>query len=118
MTDFDSLIEAERAMSGALKRMDTEAHAYALASQVTELAGERRKMAFSRLVTPHLDADLGVGEAEHRARADDRYLAELRTISKQTAAAEETIARYKLAQHQYEAARSILSVRRAQIGLT
>lgn len=117
MSDFDSLIEAERAMSDALKRMDTEAHAYAMASQITELAGERRKMAFSRLVTAQLDADCGVGEAEHRARADSRYLAELRVIWKQTAAAEETIARYKLAQHQYEAARSILSVRRAMIGM-
>ena len=72
----------------------------------------------SRLVVEHLESDLGNGESEHRARADKRYGEECKEIMRETANAQETMTRYEIARHKFESARSILSVRRAQIGLT
>ncbi len=117
MADNDDIMQAEAAMTQALHNMKNELHQAAIARQIVELAGERRKSSLSRLVVEHLNQDRSASESEHRARADNRYRAELNLIGKQTANAEEIIMRYELARHQYEAARSILSVRRAQIGL-
>jgi len=117
MSDHDDILEAERALTDALKRMQSELHAASIARQVVELAGERRKNALSRLVVEHLNQDRSAAESEHRARSDARYRQELQQIGQQTANALEVIGQYDLARHQYEAARSILAVRRAEIGI-
>jgi hypothetical protein len=117
MSDYNDILAAEQAMTRAIRDMESKLHAASVARQVVELAGERRKMALSGLVVEHLNNDCSAAESEHRARADERYLAALRKIATETASAERVIGQYDLARHQYEAARSILAVRRAQIGL-
>ncbi len=107
MSDHDDISQAERAMTDAVRRMESTMHAAAVARQIVELAGERRKMLLSGLVVEHLNADCSATESEHRARADARYKSGLLEIANQTAAADKTIGKYELARHQYEAARAL-----------
>jgi hypothetical protein len=118
MSDNTDILAAEKAMTDAVRQMEATMAAAAVARQIVELAGERRKMLLSGLVVEHLNEDKSSAESEHRARADARYKTGLQEIANQTADAEKVIGKYELARHQWESARSILSVRRAQIGLT
>jgi hypothetical protein len=115
--DFDDIIAAERSMTQAVTDMESQLHAVAMARQVTEFSTERRKSALSRIVVEHLNTDCSSAEAEHRARADKRFAVDCQLIMRQTAAAEEVLLAYELSKNKFESARSILSVRRAMIGM-
>jgi hypothetical protein len=115
--DNHDILDAEREMTKAIQTMESQLASVAMARQVVDFAGERRKTSLSRIVVEHLNADKSGTESEHRARADERYKQECQTIMKQTAEAEKIIMQNDIARHKFEAARSILSVRRAQIGM-
>lgn len=118
MNDNEDILAAEREMTEAVKQMESQINAVAMARQVVEFGTERRKAVLSRLVVPHLNDDCSAAEAEHRARADERYKTECKQIMESTANAEAVLLAYEVTKNKFEAARSILSTRRAQIGLT
>jgi hypothetical protein len=117
MSDFDDILEAEKGMTAALDAVQRLITSSRYAQEYLDQSGELRKIAKSNLIVEYLDSGAGVGEAEHRATADARYLARLREISLKTIKEGCVVEHYKLEGHKYEAARSILAVRRAQIGI-
>ena len=116
-TSFEDISAAQKAMTDSIKKMETLKSSFAMAKQIVELAGERRKTTLSRLVVKYLDTGIkSSAEAEHRARACPEYKSEMQEIMQQTAKAEEIICEYHILGKHYESARSILIVEKTLIG--
>lgn len=96
-------------MQDAIQAMEKLAPALGMAKQIVEFASDRRKSALSMIVVEHLKAGESATAAEHLARADERFRAEMTKILNETASAEKTIGQWVLAKIKFEAARSLLS---------
>ena len=83
--DFEQLTAAQRGMADAITELDQLRDKVAMARQIVEFCGDRRKSALSVLVVEFLDREMTSSAAEHRARADERFKESMRQIMKQTA---------------------------------
>ena len=115
--EFEHLEAAQRSMADAIAALDNLKSSVALAKQIVEFSGDRRKSALSVYVVEFLKQDMTLGAAEHNARADERFKADMKAIMQQTGGAEKTIKEWELARIKFECARSILSAERSLLEL-
>jgi len=114
---FEQLELAQRAMADAIVALDNLKSSVAMAKQIVEFSGDRRKSALSVYVVEFLKQDMTLGAAEHNARADERFKAEMKAIMNQTGEAEKTIKAWELQRIKFECARSLLSAERSLLEL-
>ena len=114
---FEHLEAAQKGMADAITELDQLRDKVAMARQIVEFCGDRRKSALSVLVVEYLKQDMPIGAAEHQARADARFKAEMQTIMKQTGEAEKLVKAWDIAKTKFECARSLLSAERSLLEL-
>jgi uncharacterized iron-regulated protein len=100
-------------MADAIVALDNLKSSVAMAKQIVEFSGDRRKS----YVVEFLKQDMTLGAAEHNARADERFKAEMKAIMNQTGEAEKTIKAWELQRIKFECARSLLSAERSLLEL-
>jgi hypothetical protein len=116
-SSFEQLQAAEQGMAEAVTILDTLKSKVAMAKQIIEFCSDRRKSALSNLVVEYLKQDLSTVAAEHHARSDARFKAEMKTIMQQTGEAEKVVKEWELARIKFECARSLLSAERSLLEL-
>lgn len=101
----------------AAKTLEGMAVELAAAKQVKEFNHDRCKQVLSICVAVFLEGGESAAAAEHKARASNAYGERLIELQMQYRSALETIEKADAAKVLFEAARSLLSVERAKIGL-
>lgn len=114
---FEHLEAAQKGMADAIIELDSLKDKVAMAKQIIEFCGDRRKSALSVLVVEYAKQDMSTALAEHSARADDRFKSEMKKIMEQTGGAEKVIKAWELARIKFECARSLLSAERSLLEL-
>jgi hypothetical protein len=115
--NFEQLAAAQKGMADAITELDQLRDKVAMARQIVEFCGDRRKSALSVLVVEYLKQDMPIGAAEHQARADSRFKAEMKLIMEQTGNAEKVVKAWELQKIRFECARSLLSSERSLLEL-
>lgn len=115
--DSADLAVIEQRMEDARIYLRDNADAYGTAKQVREYDGDRRKQLLARQAKPFIGNGDSNAVAETKARAGDAYAIELDKLADAYAAAETTIALYDAAEVSFDAARSLLSMAKTQIGI-
>lgn len=102
----ERLIEASDAIGNMASRV-------AMARQVRDYDGDRRKKALSCAVKDsQATGAASITAAEHQARASESYANAMLELSKSYRSAEQTIAEWEAAKIKWETARSLLSIQK------
>lgn len=117
VADNDTLTQAEEQLNRAALELGAMAQDVADAKVVREYSGDRQKQALSVSVAAFLKGSMAVSAAEHMARGSAGYASTFATLQAQYQAAMRVIEKYEATKAKFEAARSILSVEKAKIGL-
>lgn len=117
MTDQGTVTQAQIQLQRAAKALEAMALNLALAKQIKEYDGDRRKQALAVSMKVFLDNGESAAAAECKARAGDYYANKLAELGDQLRTALETIEKYDATRVLWESARSLLSVEKAKIGL-
>lgn len=106
--DFSTVEAVQRQLVEASEALSALTESVALARQVREFAGDRRKRALALSVREFL-ADESAAAAETRGRASVAYGEALDGQAKEYAIAERVIAEHEATRIRWESARSVLS---------
>lgn len=117
MTDSDTIAKAQAQLNRCALDMAAMASDVADSKTIKEFTNDRLKRAFSVEVERFLSAGDSAAAAEHKARASAPYGAHLHDLMEQHRSALRVIEKYDATKIQFEAARSLLSVEKAKIGL-
>ena len=115
MIDGSDILEIERQLCACVEDLRRRTSAYATSLQIREFISDNKKNLLARYVVPRLKAGDSAAAAEHHARANPEYQAELDTMGEQYQRAESHVASWRAAMARFEATRSLLSSARAQI---
>ena len=115
--NFDQITAAQRGMQEAIDELESLKEKIGMSKQIVEFCTDRRKTALSVLVVQYSLPKVSTVLAEHQARADKRFAEEMKTIMRETAAAESVIKAFEIGKIKFECARSILSSERSLLEL-
>lgn len=108
--DFNDLQRATTELSRLTVRLAGMSAVVADAKTVKEFDSERRKAALSRAVMRAFkDGCESSTKAEHQARADERYQADMKTLREHYAEAEKNLTDFQVIQIQIDALRTLVS---------
>jgi hypothetical protein len=117
LTDQDTILQAQAQLNRCALDMAALASDVADSKTIKEFSNDRLKRAFSVEVERFLSSGDSAAAAEHKARASAQYGAHLQDLMGQHKDALRVIEKYDALKIQFEAARSLLSVEKAKIGL-
>src|SRR5215472_10187924 len=115
MSDFSEIGVIQKKLMDATNRIYSMSGSVGQARQVREYDSDRRK----NLLAKHSRASINAGESaaasEAIARANPAYLAEFNALAAQRESAERLIANWEAMHVLYEAARSMLSMKKEEL---
>lgn len=118
MLDGHDITDLEKRLADALAELDRHTETVAWAKQIREFGSDLRKNLLAKYKLPHLKAGESDAKAESYARADESYQTELAELREQFQSAEKHVTRFDVAMAKFDAARSLLSMAKAQLPAT
>lgn len=115
IADWSTVEDLQRRMIEAVKAMEQKAADVGLARHVLEYDSTRRRQALARAMAAPLSGGESAAKAEATAAASDVYAAEIRQLSKEHTAAEQTVAEFEVLKVAWSTAQSLLSMQRESI---
>lgn len=111
--DFSETLEMQQKLTWAADAMTAMAGEVAVARQVREYDGDRRKRCLALAAIPLLKSGASSAAADTEARASEVYSEAMKQLGNQLVAAEKVIATWEATKVQWESARSLLSMSKA-----
>lgn len=118
MLDGHDIADLEQRLLGALEELRQRTEAVAQAKQIKEFVGDLRKNLLARYKLPFVREGLPDTKADTLARADENYQAELSQLQAQYQTAEKHCTAFDVSMAKFDAARSLLSMAKAQMPAT
>lgn len=115
MIDGSDIAELEKRLLGALEELRQRTEAVAQAKQVKEFVTDMRKSLLARYKLPYIKEGESDTKSDTYARSDESYIKELKELANQYQTAEKHITAFDVSMAKFEAARSLLSMAKAQI---
>lgn len=109
LTDSSEVYVLEKRLSDTADSMARITKEIGKARQIIEFAGDMRKRALAKAVTPFLDQGESAAAADAKGRASYNYGEELKGLQAQLIEAETVRAEWDSLRIQFESARSLLS---------
>lgn len=112
MADFSETFAIQRRLVEASDQLIAMADEVAVARQVREHDGDRRRRCLAIAAAPLLAAGSSSAASDTEARASEAYGKGLKILAQQLVSAEKTIALWEATKIQIECARSLLAMQR------
>lgn len=112
--DYSTVEDLQRRMVEQCNVLDDLVEHVAKARQILNYESDRKKNALAAAVSFEVGQDktLSVSMAEHRARCNRNYEAQMRTLTKESLEAETIVAQWEVAKLRWETGRSLLSIQK------
>lgn len=112
--DYSTVEDLQRRMVEQCDTLDSLVESVAKARQILNYESDRKKNALAAAVSFEVGQDktLSVSMAEHRARCNRNYEAQMRTLTKESLEAETIVAQWEVAKLRWETGRSLLSIQK------
>lgn len=113
--DYSDTLELQRKLTESADAIQAMSHDVAMAKQVREYDGDRRKRCLAVAALPFLRAGNSSAAAETEARASQAYADAMKALGNQLVEADKILANLEALKIQFEVARSLLSLQKAAI---
>jgi hypothetical protein len=118
LSDWSDIAELQERLVESVTDMEAMTNDVGMARQVREFNSDQRKRVLAVVAFPLVKAGQSSAAADTEARASEQYKAAMKQLSNELTAAEQTIAKYECLNKKWESARSLLSMKKAQVQIT